>query len=166
MPYFTEEQKTTWHNSLPAVPLSVKAAFYNAEGKILIVKPNYKPGWQMVGGIVDADEPPLTALIRETHEEIGLKISEGRFTYVSTAYNPPRGKRIAMLYLVFACHLTEAEVASIKIQTNELNEYKFMHIDTLLQEAPGTAPQAIIALHDANRQTGYIEGNELKAVGE
>ncbi|MFF9056676.1 NUDIX domain-containing protein [Streptomyces erythrochromogenes] len=42
------------------------------EGRILIVKPTYRAGWQFPGGTVDHGEDPETCARRELAEETGL----------------------------------------------------------------------------------------------
>lgn len=44
----------------------------NASGHVLLVKPTYKEGWQLVGGGALPDEPPHLAARREAIEETGL----------------------------------------------------------------------------------------------
>ena len=47
------------------------------DGKIVLVKLRYAPGWRLPGGGRGADEDPKEAVLRELREEIGLK-SHGR----------------------------------------------------------------------------------------
>ena len=42
------------------------------DGKVLIVKPNYKNVWLLPGGVVDELESPLAAARRECREELGF----------------------------------------------------------------------------------------------
>ncbi|MGB8602683.1 MAG: NUDIX domain-containing protein [Rhizomicrobium sp.] len=47
-------------------------ALVECEGKIVLVRHSYLPGWHLPGGGVDRGEPPATAVLREMREEIGL----------------------------------------------------------------------------------------------
>jgi 8-oxo-dGTP diphosphatase len=42
-------------------------------GRILIVNPEYKPDWDLPGGMAEANESPLDAVQRELREELGLR---------------------------------------------------------------------------------------------
>jgi len=53
------------------VALGVHALIIDAEGKVLLARHSYTKGWSLPGGGVGRGEPPLTALRRELHEEIG-----------------------------------------------------------------------------------------------
>ncbi|WP_238163247.1 NUDIX domain-containing protein [Kribbella capetownensis] len=47
------------------------AILYDSEGRILVVDPDYKPDWDLPGGMIEANEPPIDGLIREPSEELG-----------------------------------------------------------------------------------------------
>lgn len=48
------------------------ALFTDSDGNILLVKPNYKDGWDIPGGYVEPGETPIEACIREIKEELGI----------------------------------------------------------------------------------------------
>ncbi len=52
--------------------MGVAGAVYDAQGRILLVKHRYNPGWRLPGGGVDRGEPPQNAILRELAEEVGL----------------------------------------------------------------------------------------------
>lgn len=54
------------------VAFGVCALLENADGRVLLVRHSYQPGWHLPGGGVMAGEPPADALLRELREEIGL----------------------------------------------------------------------------------------------
>ncbi|MEE4421161.1 NUDIX hydrolase [Streptomyces bugieae] len=47
----------------------------NGVGDFLLVKPTYKPGWDLPGGMAEANEPPTCAAVREVKEELGLTVT-------------------------------------------------------------------------------------------
>ena len=46
------------------------------DGKVILVRLRYAPGWRLPGGGREPNEPPLDAALRELREEIGM-ISHG-----------------------------------------------------------------------------------------
>ncbi|HUB84833.1 MAG TPA: NUDIX domain-containing protein [Rhizomicrobium sp.] len=45
------------------------------QGRVLLVRHSYMPGWSLPGGGVGRNEPPETAALREMREEVGLNSS-------------------------------------------------------------------------------------------
>ncbi|HEX4636650.1 MAG TPA: NUDIX domain-containing protein [Rhizomicrobium sp.] len=52
--------------------MGVAGAVYDDQGRILLVKHRYNPGWRLPGGGVGRGEPPQEAVMRELAEEVGL----------------------------------------------------------------------------------------------
>src|SRR3954469_9197927 len=48
------------------------ALAFTREGKVILVKLRYAPGWRLPGGGRSASEDPRDAVLRELREEIGL----------------------------------------------------------------------------------------------
>lgn len=57
------------------VAFGVSAIVPDVQGRLLLVRQRYTPGWHFPGGGVDRGEPPARAIIRELQEEVGLQSS-------------------------------------------------------------------------------------------
>ena len=57
-----EANETPDEDVLPAIPVSAGALIFDRSGRLLILKPTYKSGWTIPGGIMEADgETPWDA---------------------------------------------------------------------------------------------------------
>lgn len=55
-----------------AMTLGVRVAAFDAEGRVLLVRHGYAPGWHLPGGAVDPGESAHEAAVRELLEETGV----------------------------------------------------------------------------------------------
>ncbi|MER5544895.1 NUDIX domain-containing protein [Streptomyces sp. NPDC001118] len=128
----------------PARPtMSAAAVLRDGEGRFLIVKPGYKPGWNLPGGGVDEGETPAQAARRELLEELGIDQAIGQLL-VSAFVRTPAGSHI---YFVFdGGVLSEEQRASIVLQESELTDYRFSAPDEI---GPDEIPPAVRPVWEA-----------------
>ncbi|MCX6712664.1 MAG: NUDIX hydrolase [Candidatus Vogelbacteria bacterium] len=127
MAWLTPEE---YYRGLPKKRIGAGVLFLNEEKKVLIVAPTYKEGWTIPGGVVDANESPIAGAIRETKEEIGLSIKDPRL--ICVGYVPVNGYKTEALHFIFYGGVLNGEsIAQIKLQEEELGEYRFADKDEL-----------------------------------
>ncbi len=119
-----------YFKNLPKKRMGSGSLFFNDKGELLIVKPTYKEGWTIPGGSVDQNESPLAACIREVKEEIGLDKIEQSFLCVD--YRPDNGDGDCLQFLFYGGILNATAISNIKLQAEELGEFKFVKIDEAL----------------------------------
>ena len=82
--------------------MSAGALIYDRAGRLLILKPTYKSGWTIPGGVMEADgESPWEACQREVREETGLEVSRGRLAAMD--FRRPRTGRPGGIRFLFDC---------------------------------------------------------------
>ncbi|WP_395297207.1 NUDIX domain-containing protein [Kitasatospora hibisci] len=94
------------------------------QGRILLVDPVYKDGWDLPGGMLEDEEPDL-ALRRELREELALDVEVGRLLALDTIPAQIWGRTI--LSLVYAAHPVGAvDAHALVVQASELREARFV----------------------------------------
>uniref|UniRef100_UPI00365504D5 NUDIX domain-containing protein n=1 Tax=Streptomyces sp. NPDC058401 TaxID=3346480 RepID=UPI00365504D5 len=122
----TTDDYATYIASLPRVLAGAAALFRDAEGRVLLVEPNYREGWALPGGTVESDtgESPRTAARRESAEEIGIDVPLGRLLAVD--WSTGEGRPPLVAYLYDGGVLDAAQLASIKLQEEELLSWRLV----------------------------------------
>jgi 8-oxo-dGTP diphosphatase len=117
---------------LPAVPVSAGALIFDRAGRLLILKPTYKSGWTIPGGVMEADgETPWDACRREVREECGIEVRSGRLACVD--FRPGRPGRPGGIRFLFDCGpADEAAIDAITVQAEEIAEYRLLHLPAAL----------------------------------
>lgn len=114
-----------FYSHLPKKRCASGALFFNKQGEILIVKPAYKFGWSIPGGIIEDGESPVGSLRREVHEELGLKIEN--FSFGILEYKGQDGHSTESFQFLFnGGVLSEKQISEIKLPMEELKEFKFV----------------------------------------
>ena len=147
-----------YYDSLPTKRMGAGCLFFDAEGRILLVKPNYKEGWEIPGGVVEADESPRLSAQRETLEEIGLECQIGRLLVID--YSDKVGDKSESLMFIFdGGVLSQDEIESIVLQAEELDEFIFVEVDELPAPMNSTLARRVRAAWQQreNPTDSYIE---------
>ena len=120
---------------LPAIPVSAGALIFDRVGRLLILKPTYKSGWTIPGGVMEADgETPWDACRREVAEECGLHIGAGHPARLACMdFRSPRpGKPGGIRYLFDCGVFDDASLAGIALQPEEIAEHQIVDLPTAL----------------------------------
>jgi 8-oxo-dGTP diphosphatase len=117
---------------LPAIPVSAGALIFDHTGRLLILRPTYKSGWTIPGGVMEADgETPWDACRREVREECGIEVRSGRLACVD--FHPSRPGHPGGIRFLFDCGpADDASLAAITLQPEEIAEYRLEPLDTAL----------------------------------
>jgi 8-oxo-dGTP diphosphatase len=138
---------------IPAVPVSAGALIFDAAGRLLILKPTYKTGWTIPGGVMEADgETPWDACRREVREECGIEVRSGRLA--CTDFHPGRTGHPGGIRFLFDCGpVGEAVLAAIKLQPEEIAAHQLVPLDTALALLRPAIRRRVEA---ASRHPGFV----------
>jgi ADP-ribose pyrophosphatase YjhB (NUDIX family) len=134
--------------SLPRVLAGAAALFRDAEGRVLLVEPNYRAGWALPGGTIESDdgETPRQGARRETAEEIGLDRELGRLLAVDWVHGTGRPPLVAYLY--DGGVLAEDDFKAIRLQEEELLSWRLVERTELAEYLPGGLGRRVLAALD------------------
>ena len=118
--------------AVPGIPASAGAMIFDAAGRLLILKPTYKPGWTIPGGVMEADgETPWQACRREVREECGIEVAQGQLACVDFRRSRP-GRPGGIRFLFDCGALPEQSLAGIVLQPEEICEYRLLPVPAAL----------------------------------
>jgi ADP-ribose pyrophosphatase YjhB (NUDIX family) len=149
---------------IPRIPASAGALVFDKAGRLLILKPTYKSGWTIPGGQVEADgETPWEACRRETREESGLEIEEGRLACVD--FLRPRDDRPGGMRFLFDCGaLDEARLRVLRVQEGEIAEFRFEPVATALKLLSGPLRRRVGAVVGSHKCRYLEDGRPVTGV--
>lgn len=144
----TTPDYATYIAGLPRVLAGAAALFRDAEGRVLLVEPNYREGWALPGGTIESEdgETPRRGAWRETVEEIGLDVRLGRLLavdWVSGSGRPP-----IVAYLYDGGILTEGDLEAIRLQEEELLSWRLVPREELGDHLLGTLRGRVLTALD------------------
>lgn len=108
--------------------MGVRAACFNAQGEIFLVRHTYVPGWYLPGGGMEHRETALEALVKELREEGNLVMTE-KPDLVNVYYNRRASKRDHVLF-----YRVNVEQTAPRLPDREIAESGFFPLDKLPDE--------------------------------
>jgi ADP-ribose pyrophosphatase YjhB (NUDIX family) len=150
----------------PAIPASAGALIFDRAGRLLILKPTYKSGWTIPGGVMEADgETPWEACQREVREECAIDVRHGQL--VCMDFRRPRPGKPGGIRFLFHCGaIADESLAAIVIQPEEISEYQIIALPGALRLLRGPIRRRVQA---ACRSRGLVyleDGRPVPAVGK
>ena len=149
----------------PAVPVSAGALIFDRAGRLLILKPTYKSGWTIPGGVMESDgETPWEACQREVREECGLDVREGQLAAVD--FRRPRPGRPGGIRFLFDCGVIDRKsLAGIAVQPEEVAAYRLAALPDAFSLLRGPIRRRVRAA-TAGRGVAFLEdGRPVPGVG-
>ncbi|EFG64242.1 PE-PGRS family protein [Streptomyces sp. SPB074] len=127
----------------------------DAYGRVLLVEPTYKDGWDLPGGMLE-DEEPAHAAVREVREELGIEVFAGRLLVEDTV---PRGRWgrsiVARIYAGHPPHTVRAE--TLRLDPGEIAAAEFVDEEEALLRVPEDLAKRLAAAFAAERDGELAE---------
>jgi len=138
------------------IPASAGALISDQDGRLLVLKPNYKSGWTIPGGMMEADgETPWEACRREVAEETGLVVEAGRLVVID--FLRPREHKPGGMRFLFECgRFDGAFFDRIVLQVEEISDSRLVGRSVALELLSGPLRRRVSASFDADR-CRYLE---------
>lgn len=97
-------------------------------GRVLLVDPTYKEGWDLPGGMVEANESPRTGASRELVEELGLPRSLGRPLAIEWvgAHGPWDDQ---VVFVFDGGTLTAEDAVAVRVLDAEIAAWRFFDVE-------------------------------------
>lgn len=112
---------------MPRKRLAAGALIRDEAGRILMVQPTYRTGWDVPGGVVDENEAPLDGCRRELREELGVDLPVGRLLVVD--WVPQRGLwHDAVLFLFDAGVVSAEQIRAFRLPEDEIASIAFAEL--------------------------------------
>ncbi len=126
------------NSALPKKRLIAHVVMRDEQGRVLLCETQFKPDWELPGGIVEPGETPRHGAIREVREELGIHLAVGRLLVVD--WLPPYlGWDDAIEMIFDGGTVTADEVGGYALQPSEI---KRVQLVTLAQAAELLTPIA------------------------
>ena len=138
------------------------ALFFDSSGRLLLLQPSYKPGWEIPGGYVRAGETPYQGAVREVGEELGITPPLGSLLVVDWAPHAVEGDKV--LFVFDGGLLGREYVDAIRPDSGEVAGYEFRPLAELeLLLIPRLARRVLAAVSArTGGQTMYLEHGEVQ----
>lgn len=131
--------------------------YFDSAGRVMLVKPTYKPLWEIPGGYVQPGESPASAALRETGEELSARLPVGVLLAVDWAPAPAEGDKL--LFVFDGGELSPQQVSAVRVDGTEINEFAFCdrrELDGMLIPRLARRVHAAIDARAASR-AAYLE---------
>jgi 8-oxo-dGTP diphosphatase len=123
----------------------VSAMVFNDKDQLLLGRRSDNGRWSIIGGIVDPDEEPADAVVREVLEETGVTVKVDRVSgvYTSRRLTYPNGDLAQYVTIAFRCSVVSGSPC---VNDDESLEVAYFSVNNLPADIH---PDYVQRIHDA-----------------
>jgi ADP-ribose pyrophosphatase YjhB (NUDIX family) len=127
-----------WFRLARPLTVGVRALVLDEQGRVLLVRHSYLPGWHLPGGGVEAGESAEEALERELWEEGNIKVAS-RPRLLGVYFNTYASRRDHVLLY----EVSSFRQAGPRVADWEIREARFFGFDELPEDLAGASRRRI-----------------------
>jgi 8-oxo-dGTP diphosphatase len=151
----THSPDKDFYAALPAKRMASGALYLNHRGELLIVAPTYRKGWLIPGGVIERNESPYQACLREVKEELGLELPVHRL--LCAEYRTAEGvKTESIQFIFYGGELSDETAARLTPQPGEIAAICFYPREEALGLINGPLAHCITVAFQALNQNRLI----------
>jgi ADP-ribose pyrophosphatase YjhB (NUDIX family) len=153
---YTVDESRDWYNGLPSKRSSAGMIVRHNDA-ILMVKDDYKPAMTFPGGVIDPNEAPRHAAIRETHEETNVKLEHSDVQYFTVGYIPENNGFQDRYHFFFITTIGDEAKQAIAHEKS-IEYFAWVPVDEIAERA-GNRPTYVAIQHmlQTNQPIPYFE---------
>ncbi|MGH6656486.1 MAG: NUDIX domain-containing protein [Actinocrinis sp.] len=158
MSIYTPLESARWFAGLPKLALSANAVLRDDRGRVALVRNTYRDGWSLPGGVVDDNEPPAAACVRELSEELGYDLPPdalGPLLAIQWAQRA-NGNPLQFMSLTFDAGVCR-DPAKLRAQPEEIAEIGFFGLDDLPADTRPFIVRRLGAIRARPGTVAYLE---------
>jgi 8-oxo-dGTP diphosphatase len=142
---------------LPRKRLIAHVLITDGHGRLLLCETQFKPDWELPGGIVEPGEPPRLGAVREVREELGVDRTVGRLL-VADWMPPYLGWDDAVELIFDGGVLPPDELPALTLQPSEIKRVRFCTLaDAGELVTPLSHRRLIVAMQLGPGEMAYLE---------
>lgn len=122
-----------YYNKQPKKRVGAGVLFFNKQGEVLIVKPNYLDKWLWIGGSAEEDETPMATALRECQEEVGVIPASPWLAFMNYLPSQSTGQSDILQFLFTSQAVDDDFITKLKLQENEIEDARFVSVDELTE---------------------------------
>jgi 8-oxo-dGTP pyrophosphatase MutT (NUDIX family) len=133
--------------------MAAGALLLDGGGRVLLVKPTYKDGWDLPGGMVEPGESPAQACAREVREELGLDRPPGRLLVCDWAPHQREGDKVLW---VFDGGVLPPSLPGVELDGREIAAARWVRLPDLGEYTPERLSRRVLLAARAVRTGGTL----------